>query len=342
MSWLSDAWDAVIDVAEEIPIISGVVEGGRALADFVPGFIDDVGDVLSSPIDTIVDGAEFVGEALAGFGALVLSPLAISGDIIGGVTEFVGEVVDTVTFGGAGWVMDQVDDYVFDTVDWATGGAIDIDFDDGAFSVDLGMNELASVGFSIGEQGFTADGFVAGLGAGVGMTKDDGLTVDLKADLPLLDEVGVGVGLDLDEGGDDAFFLDFDGRVLGGDAPADSGDPGGIGDTVPDDGASGDPGGIGDSGGGVIGEGVAVAAVTAQFADAGLQASGPGGVVRSADAGDVFAATVDVGAVVSEPVAALEIPDSSPAVVDDQFTQVVVAADAVADAAADELWTDLA
>ena len=219
MGWLGDAWDAVIDVAEEIPIVNGVVFGVEAIVEGAPGFFDEVGETLSSPIDTVIDGAEFVGEALAGFGALVLSPVAIAGDVIGGVTEFAGEAMDTVTFGGASWVMDQVDDYVLDTVDWATGGAIDIDFDDGAFSVDLGMNELASVGFSIGEQGFTADGYVAGLGAGVGMVKDEGFSVDLKADLPFMDEVGVGLGLDLDEGGDDAFFLDVDAHVLDGEVP---------------------------------------------------------------------------------------------------------------------------
>ena len=219
MGWLGDAWDAVIDVAEEIPVVNGLVEAGRAIEEGAPGFFDDVGDLLSSPIDAVVDGAEFVGEALAGFGALVLAPVAVAGDVIGGVTEFVGDALDTVTFGGASWVMDQVDDYVFDTVDWATGGAVDIDFDDGAFSVDLGMNELASVGFSIGEQGFTADGYVAGLGAGVGMVKDEGFSVDLKADLPFMDEVGVGLGLDLDEGGDDAFFLDVDAHVLDGEVP---------------------------------------------------------------------------------------------------------------------------
>lgn len=221
MGWLGDAWDAIIDVAEEIPVVNGLVEAGRALEEFVPGFIDDVGDVLEDPIDYIGSGLETIGEGLAGFGALVLSPVAFAGDVIGGVAEFAGDALDTVTFGGASWVMDQVDEYVFDNVDWATGGAIDIDFDNGAFSVDLGMNEVASLGFSIGESGFTADGYIAGLGAGVGMTEEEGFTVDLKADLPFVDEVGVGVGLDFGDG-DDAFFLDVDGRVLGGDDdPAD-------------------------------------------------------------------------------------------------------------------------
>ena len=56
------------------------------------------------------------------------------------------------------------------------------------------MNEVASLGFSIGEQGSTAGGYLAGLGTEVGMTNDDGFTVDV------------------------------DGRVLPEDPPPDAGD----------------------------------------------------------------------------------------------------------------------
>ena len=321
MSWLGDAWDAIIDVAEEIPVVSGLVDAGRAVEEFAPGFIEDVGDVLSSPIDTIVDGAEFVGEAMAGFGALLLSPLAIAGDVIGGVTEFAGDALDTVTFGGASWVMDQVDDYVFDSVDWATGGAIDIDFDDGAFSVDLGMNEVASFGFSIGEQGFTADGYLVGLGAGVGMTTDDGFTVDLKADLPFLDEVGVGVGLELDEGGDDAFFLDIDGRVLPEDAPP-------------------------DAGGEVTGQPDATAP-TSPVTDGAIQvafgADDP--LVQSDDGGEVAASTEELFASddISVATVVVDVPDEATAASptpDTDFARDVANADAVADTA-DDVWNDV-
>jgi len=323
MGWLSDAWDDIIDVAEEIPIVSGLVGAGRAIEEFAPGFIEDVGDVLGSPIDTIVDGAEFVGEALAGFGALVLSPLAVAGDVIGEVTEFAGAALDTVTFGGASWAMDQVDDYVFDTVDWATAGAIDIDFDDGAFSVDLGMNEVASLGFSIGEQGFTADGYLAGLGAEVGMTEDDGFTVDVKADLPFLDEVGVGVGLELDEGGDgdDAFFLDVDGRVLPEDTAPDAGDEV---TGQPDVTAPVPP----------VADGATEVAVGADVA-----------LVHPDDGGEVAPITDELFApdVTAAATVVVEVPDESAApfaAPDTEFARDVADADDLADAA-DDVWNDV-
>lgn len=321
MSWLGEAWDAIIDVAEEIPVINGLVEAGRAIEEFAPDFIEGVGDVLGSPIDTIVDGAELVGESMAGFGALLLSPLAIAGDVVGGVTDFAGAALDTVTFGGASWVMDQVDEYVFDNVDWATGGAIDIDFDDGAFSVDLGMNEVASFGFSIGEQGFTADGYLVGLGAGVGMTTDDGFTVDLKADLPFLDEVGVGVGLELDEGGDDAFFLDIDGRVLHEDADPDAGDE-----------VTGQPD---------------AAAPAPPATDGAIQvafaADDP--LVQSDDGGEVAASTEELVASddISVATVVVDVPDETAVVSptpDTDFARDVANADAVADTA-DDVWNDL-
>ena len=327
MSWLGDAWDEIIDVAEEIPVINGLVEAGRALEDFVPGFIDDVGDVLSSPIDTIVDGAELVGEAMAGFGALLLSPLAIAGDVVGGIAEFAGDALDTVTFGGASWVMDQVDDYVFDTVDWATHGAIDIDFDNGALSVDLGMNEVASLGFSIGEQGFTADGYLAGLGAGVGMTTDDGFTVDLKADLPFLDEVGVGVGIDLDEGGDDAFFLDIDGRVLPTDDPADAEAVDQPADQ-PDEAVPVAP---------AVDGTIQVAVGVDIPLDIPLVHPDDGGEVAPETA-ELFApdATPDTTVVVGMP----DEPAASFAAPDTEFAREVADADAVGDVA-DDVWNDL-
>ncbi|MDO8362602.1 MAG: hypothetical protein Q7V88_06880 [Actinomycetota bacterium] len=314
MSWLTEAWDAIIDVAEEIPIVSGLVDGGRAIAEFAPGFIDEVGEVLSSPIDTVVDGAEFVGETLAGFGALVLSPLAVAGDVIGAAAGYGADALDTVTFGGASWLTDQVDEYVFDNVDWVTGGAIDIDFDNGAFSVDLGMNELASVGFSIGEQGFTTDGYLGGVGAGIGATTDDGFTVDVKADLPFLDEVGVGVGLDLDDGGDDAFFLDIDGRVLPDDNPPD--------DDLPDD----DPPGstVPDAGG----------EVTTDPAVAVVAADDVGGEIADSGDGRDFVDVADAAFVT------LEAPDEWQSRDDAEFAMKVDDAAAVEEAAND-IWNDL-
>ena len=60
----------------------------------------------------------------------------------------------------------MLDDTVFDTVDFLTGGVIDIDYDDGQFSAGLDIG-IASVGVSFGEQGFSAESsFDVGLASG--------------------------------------------------------------------------------------------------------------------------------------------------------------------------------
>ena len=69
--------------------------------------------------------------------------------------------------------MNVADDYVFDSVDYVTGGAVNIDFDDGQFSVGAGIDGIASMGASVGEAGITANGgVIAGTSFDIGMTDD--------------------------------------------------------------------------------------------------------------------------------------------------------------------------
>jgi hypothetical protein len=76
------------------------------------------------------------------------------GDAIGSI----GRAVDTTTGGLAGRAMHAADDYVFDTVDYVTAGTVNVDFDDGKFSMGTGIDGVAHVGASIGEAGVTTDG----------------------------------------------------------------------------------------------------------------------------------------------------------------------------------------
>src|SRR5690606_2539395 len=60
------------------------------------------------------------------------------------------------------------DDTIFDSVDFITGGVIDVDYDGGNFSANIGIDDVAKFGVSVGEDGFKgsfdtaiADGNVA-------------------------------------------------------------------------------------------------------------------------------------------------------------------------------------
>lgn len=87
------------------------------------------------------------------------------------------KAVDTATFGVAGKVANAADDYVFDTVDYLSAGTLDVDFDDGKFSLNTGIQGLATAGATVGEDGITAksDAIVGG-NFELGLT-DDGFLV---------------------------------------------------------------------------------------------------------------------------------------------------------------------
>lgn len=106
--------------------------------------------------DAITDAADAVGDAVSDAAESAYD--AVSQGAVGDAIASAATAVDTATFGLAGRALDTADDYVFDTVDYVTGGAVDIDFDGGQFSVGAGIDGLAHMGASIGEAGITADG----------------------------------------------------------------------------------------------------------------------------------------------------------------------------------------
>src|SRR5687767_11000206 len=105
--------------------------------------------------DTITDAADAVGDAVSDVAESAYDTVAQGavGDVIAGAAD----AVDTATFGLAGRALHATDDYVFDTVDYVTAGAVDVDFDDGKFTVGTGIDGVAHVGASIGEHGVTTD-----------------------------------------------------------------------------------------------------------------------------------------------------------------------------------------
>jgi hypothetical protein len=142
-------WDDFCDACEDV---------GEAVVDAV----EDVGEAVVEVVETVVEAVEDVGEAVVE------------------VVEVVGEAAVAV----GEWGLNVLDDTVFDTVDFITGGAIDVDYDDGQFSagVDLGF---AEAGVSFGEQGFSANaGFDIGMAsAGVAFDDDEGFSANFSAGL---------------------------------------------------------------------------------------------------------------------------------------------------------------
>jgi hypothetical protein len=106
--------------------------------------------------DAVSDAADAVGGAVSDAAGSTYDAVTQGG--VGDALGAVGRAVDTATFGLAGGVMDATDDYVFDTVDYVTGGVVNVDFDDGQFSASTGIDGVAQFGASLGEAGITADG----------------------------------------------------------------------------------------------------------------------------------------------------------------------------------------
>ena len=69
----------------------------------------------------------------------------LDGDAIAWAAESVDTAIVRLASGAR---MNFADDYVFDSVDYVTGGAINVDFDDGQFSVGAGFDGLAYDGRS--------------------------------------------------------------------------------------------------------------------------------------------------------------------------------------------------
>jgi hypothetical protein len=105
--------------------------------------------------------------------------MGLWGSIKGAVSDIADEVGDTVgdvasavadtAQAAASTVVDATDDYVFDSLDWATGGFVDIDYDGGTFGVNLGIEGIAGGGIAIGENGISAQGDIGLAGGSIAL-----------------------------------------------------------------------------------------------------------------------------------------------------------------------------
>ena len=147
------------------------------MSDWFSQAVADVGNALNDAGTAIVNAVEAVGEkvedAAQAAGTAIANAVEAVGDKIADTAEAVGDAIgnavndagQAINSAGAS-VLNALDDYVFDPVDYITGGAIDVDYDDGQFTADLDFG-IASVGVSIGDQGFSAEaGFDIGIASG--------------------------------------------------------------------------------------------------------------------------------------------------------------------------------
>ncbi len=134
----------LFDVFEEV-----VEDVGGAIVDTVVDTVETVVDTaeqsVEAVVDTVVDTAQTVVETGVDLG------VSAAGDAVDWFGQAASDAGD--------WALETADDYVFDTVDYITDGAVDLDYDDGNFSanVDLGV---ATAGVSFGEDGFEGNASV--------------------------------------------------------------------------------------------------------------------------------------------------------------------------------------
>jgi hypothetical protein len=109
------------------------------------GVFGSIGRAIGGAIDSVSDAVVDVAGSIGSAAESVASTVADAAVSVGGYAGDAGSAI-----------LNVLDDTVFDTVDFVTGGLVDFDFDDGNFSVNLGLSGLGAVGVSIGEDGLNA------------------------------------------------------------------------------------------------------------------------------------------------------------------------------------------
>ena len=200
--------EAVIDVAQD-PIGAaqalgeiitdpvGAVEGAfGAVIDYGIGLGSDMTDIAGS----VIHGVYGVGESVVDSSLDVIgSAGGIIGDTVGGAAGLANAAM-----GGYGDdVLNVIDDYVLDTVDTATFGVIDVDFDDGALTASVGVDDLLGLDVGVSGDGVTVGADAPLLGAEVGLTGRDGATLLFDENVPGVElPAGARVGVGIDDSGD--------------------------------------------------------------------------------------------------------------------------------------------
>jgi hypothetical protein len=142
--------------------------------------VDAVGDVAEDVGGAFVDAAEAVGGAIGEGAEAAAQGAGIFGGALADVIDWSATAVDTATGGLAGAALNFADDTLFDTIDTLTFGAVNVDFDDGNFGVDVGVPGVATWGASMGEDGIAAHGSM-GVAEFEGSLGRDGLSAGGQA-----------------------------------------------------------------------------------------------------------------------------------------------------------------
>lgn len=152
MGWFDDVCDTVGGAVEAVGgFVEDTVSGAADAVGVVTGF---VADVVADAAAAAADAAAAAADAAAAAAAEVAGAVSDAGDWLGNAIDEVATAVADVTIDAGEWLANTTDDYIFDTVDFVTGGIVDFDYDDGDFSANLGIDGIASVGISFGESGF--------------------------------------------------------------------------------------------------------------------------------------------------------------------------------------------
>jgi len=162
-SWAKSTYDSAADAVVD------VVDGA---SDAIGDAVKDVADTMEDVGDTMVDGVTHVAvtsyelastlaedsiDLTKWVGALGVEMAGQGAVLVGPAISMTAKVADTATLGVADELLNVVDNTVLDTVDTLSGGIIDIDYDDGGISANVGIGGVAGFGASIGEDGVSAE-----------------------------------------------------------------------------------------------------------------------------------------------------------------------------------------
>ena len=121
---------------------------GWGFDDLVEGVADafsDAGEAIGQAVEDVVETVEQVASDV------VETVEQVATDVGNAVADAAGDVAE--------WGLNALDDVVFDPVDYLTGGAIDLDYDNGQFTADVGIDiGIADFGLHVGESGFDVSG----------------------------------------------------------------------------------------------------------------------------------------------------------------------------------------
>ena len=194
---ISDPVGAAQALGDIITDPVGAVEGAfGAVIDYGVGLGSDVGDIGSS----VLHGVYGVGEAVVDSS---LDAVGSAGEIIGDTVGGAAGLANAALGGYGDEVLDVFDDYVLDTVDYVTLGVINVDYDNGALTAGVGVDNFLDVEVGVSGDGVTTGADAPLLGFEVGLTGGDGATFLLDENVPGVElPGGARVGLGIDDEGD--------------------------------------------------------------------------------------------------------------------------------------------